>query len=40
MAEEEVRKKEEEEEEGERKKDLTLEADFTLGPGQVLNYTS
>ena len=32
MAEEEVRKEKEEEV---RKKDLTLEADFTLGPGQV-----
>ena len=31
MAEEGVRKEEEEE----RRKELTLEADFTLGPGQV-----
>ena len=39
MAEEEVSRKEEEEvsrkEEGVRRKELTLEADFTLGPDQV-----
>ena len=39
MAEEEVSRKDEEEvsrkEEGVRRKELTLEADFTLGPDQV-----